>query len=195
MTRFACFAFATLAFAACDPYAPDLGPNPFECGGEDDVCPEGYTCDTTRDVCQKTEPQNVDAPAFTCQNDAQLEPNNTPAQAYIAASPGDSLLGLAICPNGDVDHYQITVDAPSNLELLVAGMADRQPLQVDLLNRMGTVISSGTPVTGAMQQVKLEFTSNRLAADTYVIRVRSSDATENNYNLTYKTCTTPLPCP
>lgn len=199
MTRLACIALAVFAVAGCDPYDPDLGREPFECGGTDNVCPEGYTCDTTRDVCRKDEPQTVDAPQFSCQNDSQLEPNDAPNQAYITsipdARPDDSLLGMAICPSTDVDHFKFGVDAAANLQISVVGLSDRAPLQVDLLNSGGSVIMSGTPVQGAEQQVKLEMGSNRLGTGDYFVRVRSSDNTENNYNLEIKTCTTPLPCP
>jgi hypothetical protein len=102
MTRLAFIALAFAAVAACDPYDPDLGPTPFECGGDDNVCPEGYTCDTATDICQPTEGANIDAAGFTCENDSSLEPNDAPNQAYITPIPNAgltyALFGLSVCP-------------------------------------------------------------------------------------------------
>jgi hypothetical protein len=199
MTRLAFIALAFAAVAACDPYDPDLGPTPFECGGDDNVCPEGYTCDTATDICQPTEGANIDAAGFTCENDSSLEPNDAPNQAYITPIPNAgltyALFGLSVCPGTDVDHFKFGVNAAANLEVTVVGLSDRMSLRLDLLNSSGTVIYSGTPVNGSEQQVKMEMGSNRLGIGDYFVRVRSSDGVENNYNITIKTCTNPLPCP
>ena len=84
--------------------------------------------------------------------------------------------------------------AGTNLEATVVGLSSRASLVVELLNTNGTTITTGAPVDGSPQQVKIEL-SNRLAVGDYFIRVRSADDTENNYNITIKTCTDPLPCP
>ncbi|MEZ4404033.1 MAG: hypothetical protein R3B06_28685 [Kofleriaceae bacterium] len=201
MTRLALLTSFVLAAAAtaCNPYDPDLGPTPFQCGGADNVCPEGYTCNTDIDVCERTgSGATIDAPSFVCANDS-IEPNDMPAQALITPIPGGgmnyALSGVAICPATDVDVFRFSVDSTgTNLEVLVAGMADRGSLVVDLLNNNGTVIATGAPVNGTPQQVKIEL-SNRLAVGDYFLRVQASDAAENNYNLSIKTCTAPLPCP
>ena len=203
MTRFTpvLASLAALALAAgCDPYDPDLGPTPFECGGDTNVCPDGYTCNTDIDVCEKTGTgATIDAPAFTCENDRSLEPNDMPNNAYITpipnARPDYALFGLAICPATDTDHFRFGVNAAgTNLEATVVGLSSRASLVVELLNTNGTTITTGAPVDGSPQQVKIEL-SNRLAVGDYFIRVRSADDTENNYNITIKTCTDPLPCP
>lgn len=201
MTRFTpvLASLAALALAAgCDPYDPDLGPTPFECGSGD-VCPEGYTCNVDIDVCEKTGTgATIDAPAFQCENDQSLEPNDMPNNAYITpipnARPDYALFGLAICPAADTDHFRFGVNAAgTNLEASVVGLSDRASLVVELLNTNGTVITTGAPVGGSPQQVRIDL-SNRLAVGDYFIRVRAADAQENNYNITIKTCIDPLPC-
>ena len=202
MTRSASIAIAflgALGLAGCDPYDPDLGPTPFECGGDTDTCPEGYTCNTDVDVCEKTGTgATIDAPSFVCEDDS-IEPNDMPNNAFITpiptARPDYALFGLAICPSTDTDHFRFGVNqAGVNLEATVVGMSSRASLVVELLNTNGTVITTGAPVDGAPQQVKIDL-SNRLAVGDYFIRVRAADDAENNYNVTIKTCTAPLPCP
>ncbi len=199
MLRTALFLALAATAVGCDPYDPDLGPTPFRCGGDDNACPDGYTCNVDIDVCEKTGTgATIDGPSFACGDDTQLEPNDMPTQAYIMpvpSSPSYTLAGLSICPATDVDTYRFGVDATgTNFEALVVGMSDRASLVVDLLNSNGTIISSGTPVDGSPQQVKIEL-SNRLPVGNYFVRVKAADATQNNYNVTIKTCTTPLPCP
>ena len=201
MTRFALvFTLASLgALAGCDPYDPDLGPTPFECGGDNDTCPDGYTCNTDVDVCEKTgSGATIDAPSFVCEDDS-VEPNDMPNNAYITpipnARPDYALFGLAICPSTDTDHFRFGVSQTGvNLEATVVGMSNRASLVVELLNGNGTTITTGVPVAGSPQQVKIEL-SNRLAVGDYFVRVRAADDAENNYNITIKTCTAPLPCP
>ena len=192
--------FATAALAACDPYAPELPNHPFKCGGDnDDLCPEGYTCNASQ-VCERV-PTGADIDAstsFQCANDT-IEPNDTPLQAYRTPIPQASfsaaLLSVAICPGDDKDHYRFGVDAVgTNMEATIVGMADRASLTVNLLNSNGTKIADGAPVPGNPQVVRMEV-PNRLAVGDYVVQVLSPDSTQNNYEITIKTCTSTLPCP
>jgi len=137
--------------------------------------------------------------AFQCADDGSLEPNDAPNRAFVtpipSAGPRYSLLGLSVCPAGDLDHFQFGVTANgTNLEAQVISVAGRAPLQLNLLATTGAVIATGASDAATPQKVRLEL-SNLLAVGTYIIQVKSPDGTENNYDLSIKTCTTPLPCP
>jgi hypothetical protein len=192
-----------LLAAACNPYDPDLGNVPFQCGSADPRCPDGYTCTTTTSfpegVCVKGS-LGVDASTqFICANDGSLEPNDLPNRPFVttipSSGPNYSLRGLALCPAGDMDHFQFGVTANgTNLEASVVSVAGRAPLQLNLLTTTGAVIATGISDAATPQMVKLEV-SNRLATGSYILQVKSPDMTENNYDLVIKTCATPIPCP
>lgn len=187
-----------LLAAACNPYDPQLGPRPFKCGASEPVCPDGYTCNSSN-VCVD-DPTDIDASTvFVCADDGTLEPNDTPNRAFVTPIPSGgmqySLLGLALCPDGDLDHFQFGVAANgTNLEATVIAVADRTPLQLNLLTTNGAVIATGASDPVTPQKIKLEV-SNRLATGTYILQVKSPDNSENNYDLSIKTCVEPLPCP
>jgi hypothetical protein len=187
-----------LAAAACNPYDPDLGKTPFKCGSESPRCPDGYECNPSG-VCV-LDLNDVDASTqFNCANDG-TEPNDTPNRAFVTQIPSGGmsypLRNLSLCPAGDLDHFQFGVLANgTNLEARLVSVADRTPLQLTLLTPAGIMIATGISDDQDPQVVSLEV-PNRLAAGSYVIQVKSPDATqENNYDLVIKTCTTPLPCP
>lgn len=200
-TVFVSFTFAALA--ACNPYDPDLGNEPFECGSDEPRCPEGYVCDERSDmnhVCVKTQGEDIDAAGTTFQcapND--IEPNDEPGTAFVtglnAATPMYKLLGLAVCPTGsDRDHFRFSIATGQNFEATVAGVADRSSLSLAVITTTGSAIATGAPVPGTPQVVRVEI-PNRLATGDYVVQVQSPDGTQNNYDLTLKQCSTPLPCP
>jgi len=183
---------------ACNPYDPDLGSHPFKCGSNEPKCPEGYAC--TNDVCVTSEPQDVDAPpaTFQCADDSAIEPNNEPAMAFVTpipSMPSYKLIGLAVCPTGDRDHFKFDINTNGlNFEASLVGVANRSSLSLKVLNSSGAEIASGAPVGGSPQIVQIAL-PNRLAVGSYILQVQSPDATENNYDLTLKVCSTPLPCP
>jgi hypothetical protein len=193
------------AFAACNPYDPDLGSEPFECGSDEPRCPDGYTCVThsdTNEVCVRDEEpaDGVDAAGgnFQCMNDSAIEPNNDVMTAFVTpipAMPAYSLVGLAVCPTGDRDHFRFDIDVNGkNFEAQVSGVNGRSSLSLTVLTAAGTPVATGLPVTGTPQVVRVEI-PNRLAIGSYIVRVESPDMTENNYDLQLKVCATPLPCP
>lgn len=190
------------ALAACNPYDPDLGNAPFECGSDEPRCPEGYTCVELSDmnqVCQKQQGEEIDAPGgtFQCANDSSIEPNNDVMTAFVTPIPSMmtySLVGLAICPTGDRDHYRFDINVNGlNFEATVSGVANRTPLSLNVLTSAGTAVASGAPVAGTPQVVRVEI-PNRLAVGSYIVQIQSPDTTENNYDLALKVCSTPLPC-
>lgn len=194
---------AAAALAGCDPYDPDLGNDPFLCSKPDRTCPDGYVCDGDADdsICVVSQGPDVDASNgnFQCADDSSIEPNNDPGTAFITPL-GDtaqtySLVGLAVCPAGDKDHYRFRIaTAGTNFEAQVTGVANRSPLSLQVLTASGVMVASGAPVTGSPQVVRIELV-NRLAAENYVVLVQSSDSTQNNYDLTMKVCGTTPPCP
>jgi hypothetical protein len=190
--------------AACNPYDPDLGGAPFECGSSEPRCPEGYTCVThsdTNEVCEKEQSSDdVDASGgtFNCANDSSIEPNNDVQSAFVTpipSMPSYSLVGLAVCPTGDKDHYRFDINVNGlNFEATASGVANRTPLSLSVLTSAGATVSTGAPVAGTPQVVRVEI-PNRLAVGSYIVKIESPDATENNYDLTLRVCSTPLPCP
>lgn len=190
-----------LLAAACNPYDPDLGNTPFRCGMSEPFCPDGYTCNTGG-VCIAGSDIRPDAStAFVCADDGSLEPNDLPNRAFVTPIPSGgpkySLLGLAVCPAGDVDHFQFGVTANgTNIDASVVSVAGRAPLQLNLLTTTGAVIATGASDAATPQLVQLRV-DNRLAVGTYLLQIKSPDMTENNYDLSIKTCpgTMPTPCP
>ena len=93
------------------------------------------------------------------------------------------------------DYYRFDVNVNGlNFEATVSGVANRTPLSLNVLTSAGAPVASGAPVTGTPSVVRIEI-PNRLAIGSYIVQVQSPDTTENNYDLTLKVCTTPLPCP
>jgi hypothetical protein len=203
MSRLLFISLGTAALAACNPYDPDLGNHPFKCA-TDGTCPAGYTCegdDPMTWVCETSQPADIDAPGgqFVCANDSSIEPNNDPNTAFITPLGTSmmtySLVGLAICPVGDRDHYRFSISQTGqNFEAQVTGVADRPSLSLQVLNAAGAMVASGAPVPGTPQVVRIELV-NRLAAGQYTVLVQSPDNTQNNYNLEMDICTSVPPCP
>jgi hypothetical protein len=191
-----------LAAVACNPYAPELGDIPFECGSGDPQCPDGYACapSTTHPsgLCVK-DPSPDASTAFICAND-HTEPNDTPAAPFITTIPATAmdyeLFGLSLCPAGELDHFRFgVVENGTNLEASIISVRDmaRGTLQLTLLTSTGVTIATGVSDPVTPERVKLEV-SNRLAAGDYILQVKSPNMTENNYDLSIKTCVDPLPC-
>jgi hypothetical protein len=199
-------AIAVPTLVACNPYDPDLHPTPFECGDQGQ-CPEGYSCNEADNVCTRggDAPQVDASTVFQCADDSSFGSNDNPGTAYITSIGMStrelSLASLSICPVGDRDHFRFTAELDNlYLELSAIGMGDRAPLQINLLNQNGTSLGSAAPLTGTPQIVRLPNPNNspvvpyQLArGTTYVVQVQSGDQTQNNYELTIKTCQDP-PC-
>jgi hypothetical protein len=176
--------FWLLALAACSPYDPDFGATPFLCGQNEPRCPEGYFCiqeaDTGRQICSDTAPDD-----FDCVADPNEPNQNTaaPTTTAIDTQSTVTLDGLAVCPDDDVDVYQLTVSAIENIELLVTYEGDGAPLEGHILNTGGVPIANAALLEGT--------TIRALASDldpgTYFVQIKGPDAgavTVNNYSLT-----------
>lgn len=141
----------------------------------------------------------VDAPdSFQCANDSAIEPNNDPQSAFITPLDNParsySLVGLTICPVGDVDHYRFGISTTGqNFEATVTGVAGRTPLVLAILDASGTQIATGAPVAGTPHRIRVELPNP--AVGSYYVRVRTPDNSENNYDLSLAVCAQPFPCP
>ena len=151
MKTLALLCFALLA--ACSSYSPDLGAVPFACGMSDPKCPDGYDCvplgSGGQMECLKSGGTAPDAGsnATGCNDDSNLEPNNDPQHAYMINSlpvGGLKLAGLAICPAGDKDTYELTqATAGQTLEADIDFDPNQAVLTVNLITSTGTTTVPG----------------------------------------------------
>ncbi len=196
------FGFGLLA--ACSPYNPNLGGEPFLCGSGAPACPSGYSCtgmsgSGMQMICEPNG-KGVDANPLgaMCNNDQSLGNNHTVADAYMLPNPLPTqmsgmesiMLGsLSICPIGDQDYFQIVINGAMDgtmqtLEADVAYDTWGSALTGYLLNSGGTQIKSLMPVSGMPRTISAVAAS--LPPDTYYIEVLSTAAAPqmNNYTLT-----------
>lgn len=188
------FALAS-AIIACSPYDPELGPSPFLCGPADQAprCPDGYTCQMmgTAEYClapSGTIP--VDANNLNCDDDSQLEPNNSIQEAFqtpVATQKNTlTFAGLSICPMGDKDNYAITITtATQNLEMIIEYDTAGADLQGSILASNGTPLANASPVTD-MPGVRKAYVPNASVGTYYaaVFGPSMGTLTTNNYKLT-----------
>ncbi len=188
---------ACLSLAACSPYSPNLGPDPFLCGSADPKCPDGYTCGGTNGsgsaVCVVKSSAMPDGPSLNgmCADDSQVEGstrNDTVATAYAFPSPLPQnpfkFTNLAICPMGDKDNYSLILMSTQEIKADVTYDTWGSPLQGAILNSGGTPIKTMTPLSG--QANTIEADAANLPAGMYYIQVfgPSSSPGINNYSLT-----------
>lgn len=184
---------AVVAFAAaCNTYDPKLGYEPFQCGDTEPRCPLGYTCvsyEGGASICQETGVEVPDAGLpddgeLTCNDDRDVEPNDTLAQAFDSGIPDlradFKVVGLAICPSGDIDLYKFEVASLTNVTVEIEFQPSRGELSLDVLNMSGTSIATGQ-VVEADPNVRQAQIAN-LAAGTYFVQVKSATGEQNNYD-------------
>jgi hypothetical protein len=111
-----------MLLVACSPYNPDLGQAPFKCGASEPKCPDDYECvpdpSSAQGVCKAESASpgadggviGSDGGNVTCNDDAEIEPNNSTTDPTIIPIPdfGDTyqLINLAICPQADIDVFR-----------------------------------------------------------------------------------------
>lgn len=189
----------TAMAVGCDPYAPDLGGEPFRCGAEEPRCPKGYTCDersATEHICVRhgidipdrpdAMEAALDAEQFFCSDDSLIENNDSVTDPTIIPIPDlrddYALTGLAICPSTDVDIYRFRIDRTGkSIQVDIEFQAARGSLLLDILNSAGVTIRSGTAVDGNPELVRAAL--ENVISDTYFVRVKASPGVENNYSL------------
>jgi hypothetical protein len=180
-------------FAACSPYSPNLGNEPFLCDTVDPKCPDGYECQDGgggRMVCVTAHGTVTDAGTDSnkCADDVMLEPNNDISHA--TQTPLDSpkktipYAGLAICPAGDKDTFAVNISAANeNLEATLVYEVGGAVIQLSMLNSGGGPIANGMP-TG--MNTTHAYVPN-LPVGTYYVQAfgpASGTFTTNNYKLT-----------
>jgi hypothetical protein len=190
--RAALLAGAALAAAACNPYDPSLGYEPFQCGDTEPRCPLGYTCVTSADntgVCQQTgaeEPDGGDV-GSTCNDDQAVEPNDTIEQAYDTGIPDArssfEVVGLAVCPSTDNDLFAFQVAANgTNVVVEIDFRGVRGELTLDVLNGSGTSIATGTAVEDDNTIDTLRAQVPNLPVGTFYVKIRGAMGVQNNYD-------------
>jgi len=192
-------ASALAALVACNPYDPDLGDHPFRCGAEAPQCPDGYRCvehSPNEKICERgddTAPDGGDDPpdaaAFLCNDDGEIEPNETPDTAANTPIPASAMFTsfgqLAICPATDKDVFRFGVNASNvNVRASVTAELGDGDLALQILNGSGAVIANGTALTSTEVQVVV----NNLAIGNYFVQVTGKDGSENNYEVEIVTC-------
>jgi hypothetical protein len=189
-----------LAATACSPFDPELGDSPFRCGTSEPRCPEGYACeedqgstgvcvregDTVDPMADSGPAGNADAGPLVCNNDSAIEPNNAINAATTTPIPDQAteytLVGLAICPAGDVDVFRLRVDVNGKNITATASetVRSRGELVVEILNGTGVPIATGNYDAGGTAVTAVV---NNAPTGTYFVQIRGVDgATQNNYN-------------
>jgi len=188
---------ALVAGFGCNTFDPDLGATPFKCGAVEPRCPDDYTCVQSGpgvELCVEagTAPGSIPdggtPGTFSCNDDKEIEPNDSTAAATPTAIPDQamsySLVGLAICPATDQDFFAFRV-ASGNLATINAaidlGIGDGD-LRLEILNSAGSPISTGMADINDPNRVLTQLTN--APAGQYFIRITSADGfSQNNYNL------------
>jgi hypothetical protein len=190
-----CFALLPLMGGACSSYSPDLGAVPFACGMSDPKCPDGYDCvplgSGGQMECLKAGGTAPDGGSNSgqCADDSNLEPNNDVAHAYMINSlPGGKLIlaGLAICPSGDKDTYELTqATAGQTLEADIEFDAAQAPLTVNMITSSGTTTKAGMANgAGKATATIVGIQSGAQYVQVLVSPTAGSMTTNGNYKLT-----------
>lgn len=180
---------------ACNPYSPDLGVEPFKCGDSEPRCPLDYTCVTYaggQAICELTDQSQLpdggtpdaDPNQVDCNDDADIEPNDVLPQAFDTGIPDlrttFSLVGLAICPETDIDLFKFQAAASGgNVTASVTYAPNRGELSLDVVNAAGSAIATGAPSDADPNVIEVTITG--IAAGTYYARIKSAAGGRNNY--------------
>ncbi len=196
----ATLSLSVLSLGACNTFDPNLGAAPFRCGTGDPRCPDGYECishSPSEEICERigtdpnVRPDGGGGGSFTCNDDSQLEPNNSIADPTLTGIPGTNptarIVGLALCPSGDNDFFRFEISANAT-DALVEVEYDSTigTILVEMVNSSGVSIGEASPVAGNMDILRV--TVPNLAQGTYYGQVRTADPTvQNNYSITIVT--------
>lgn len=193
-------AIATLALGgvACNSFDPNLGSTPFRCGTDSPRCPDNYTCVTYSaedEICESNSgavdradsgPANGDADpqGLTCNNDSEIEPNNSIEDPTITTIPSNGpfrLVSLAICPSGDQDYFQFVIESNGvDAVIEIEHMSNRGTLGLELLKGDGSILSTGAPGGGNPDILRVAIPN--IPQDTYYARVFGDPGIQNNYS-------------
>jgi hypothetical protein len=175
------------ALAAC--YSPNLGSSPFACGSSAPLCPDGYSCSSGMCVEGGGNVSGTDGGNTGGCSDSAIEPNNSYTQAFVTPVAAQkmtfTMTGLAICPAGDIDVYELTTDA--DMQTLTAAInydASGAALDMQILNANGMSIKNGTAMSG-MSNIVSASVADLASNSNYFVMVQASMASDQNtYTLT-----------
>ena len=189
------------AAIGCSPYDPQLGGHPFLCANTRPRCPDGYVCVPgagSDEICALPEPGTdggtTGDSGLQCDVDSAREPNDSTATATVIPGTGSAdPLDAVVCPETDIDIYQLTVDTTGEAIRIDVGYdSSHGPLAIDLLNSTGLVIRSATQVDHDPDHLRVDF--ENLASGTYYARVQPMDSGfRTNYQVSFLITTGPLP--
>jgi hypothetical protein len=168
------------ALAAC--YSPNLGSAPFACGSDTPICPDGYSC-VSGTCMQGGESVTTPDGAGGCP-DASIEPNNSYTMPFVTPVAQQkttfTLTGLAICPAGDIDVYQLTTTAESQTLTASIDYDKNGPaLDMQILNSNGMSIMNGTAMSGMTNVVQTTLQLGQ-ANTNYFVQVQASMTSDQN---------------
>lgn len=186
-----------ILLSGCDPYDPELGDRPFQCGALEPRCPDGYTCvvlspreavcDREGAVAPDAGSASVDAAPFLCADDGAIEPNDrvvlaTPTSIPDAANTYDRE-ELAICPTADVDLFELAVTAPgSDVVTEIEFQAIHGSLILDVVNAAGGEVGTSAVVDGDPGHLRAVIRDAQPAL--YYARIQAAvQGIRNNYDL------------
>jgi hypothetical protein len=171
-----------LGAGAC--YSPNLDNAPFACGSAAPVCPDGYSCASGTCVSSSANMQTqVDASSGACPDEA-VEPNNSYSSPFVTPVASQfttwKLTGLAICPIGDLDYYEVQTTAMQTLTASITYDASGAALDMQLLDSNGQVMKNGTGSGNVVSASVADLPANT----NYFIFVEASmNGTANGYSL------------
>jgi hypothetical protein len=179
--------FSLSAAAGC---SPEFRACAVSCEGSR-LCPSGLVCGNDG-FCYDSEAEAVEGACSAAVGDggqpavgdggrlgddagvacSNAEPNNTTGTAtVVAVGPATAPLGItaALCPDGDVDFYFITVSATVTIEirLILLSLANGPSLQV--LDQNSNLVESDTSVSASALEVE-----PTLGPGTFFIRIAST---------------------
>jgi hypothetical protein len=188
---------AALAFSgsACSPYDPSLGDEPYKCADTEPFCPTGYACmmqGSAGSFCiNKDGTSGVDGGGGSdqlCSLDVNVEgPNRNDDYTHAfstgveTAHPSIPYAGLAICPAGDKDTYQIVVQTMGSIDA-VASVTGGALVQVNILGTTGMIIKPGT--LDPANPLQYHANAANLPPGTYYAQAFSTSTATNAYKLT-----------
>jgi hypothetical protein len=190
MSRYRPLLLFPVLLVACNPYAPDLGDDPFQCGTDNPKCPEGYVAVRRADtvcVCQDEAP--TPSNGFACNEDPydQLGTSNGDARSATATAVGVStktalIDTLAICPENDEDFFSLRIGkAQTRIEALVKGFdPEYADLELSIVDGTDKTVQTGLLVKGE-NTVRVIYMAETTGE--YFVRIKATTSGKNNYKL------------
>jgi hypothetical protein len=188
MRIFVSFSIAAAA-AACNPYDPNLPPDPFQCGAGSgsERCPEGYACNA-QNICEISVagPDGNMIDSGMCGPD-QAEPNNMqsqPTQTFVADQREFiEFAGLTLCPAMDQDYFFINIPTMglTNLDVTVSPPAGAiTPPSLQITNSSGNPVANGG--SDGMGNIKAAL-NNAAQGQYYAVVMMSGTDTLSSYSI------------